>query len=88
MFEPVGEYKRVLWESFPGELLVREQSVHETLSPQEIRDGLQNLLADRRLKTAANAELAYAKTLIYYLSNFREKAEELLELLAQDGELR
>ena len=88
MFEPIGEYKKVLFESFPGDLLVRDQSARENISSQQIRDGLQNLLADPRLKSAANAELGYAKMLMYYLSNYRDQAEELLELLAQDGEFR
>jgi len=88
MFEPPGGYKKILWESFPGELLLRSQSWREATSPQEIRDGMQKLLADPRLKTAANAEMIYADALIYYLSGSRQQAEELLELLAQAGEYR
>jgi hypothetical protein len=86
MFEPPGDYKKVLWESFPGELLLRSQSGDETSSPQKIRDGMQELLADPRLKTAANAEMIYADGLIYYLSRFRHQAEESLKLLEQAGE--
>jgi hypothetical protein len=86
MFEPPGDYKKVLWESFPGELLLRSQSGDETSSPQKIRDGMQKLLADPRLKTAANAEMIYADGLIYYLSRFRYKAEEALKLLEEAGE--
>ncbi len=88
MFESPGDYTKVLWESFPGELLLRSQSGRETSSPQEIRDGMQKLLADPRLKAAANGEMIYADALIYYLSRYRQQAEELLELLEQAGEYR
>jgi hypothetical protein len=88
MFEPPGDYKKVLWESFPGQMLLRSQSGRETSSPQQIHEGLQKLLADPRLKTAANAEMIYADALSFYLSSSRRQAEELLELLEQSGEHR
>lgn len=86
MFEPTGDYKQVLWESFPGELLFQTQSGRETSSAREILDGVEKLLADPRLKTAANAEMVYADTLRYYLSSYRVQAEELLALLEQARE--
>ena len=85
MFEPTGDYKKVLWESFPGELISRAESGGGASNPQEIRDGLQKLLADPRLEAAANAEMVYADKLVYYLSINRVDAEELLELLARHG---
>jgi hypothetical protein len=86
LFEPTGDYKKVLWESLPGELQRRAKSESEFSNPEEIRDGIKKLLADPRLKPAANAEMVYAYKLSYYLSEYREQAEELLELLEKaDG---
>ena len=42
---------------------------------------MEALLADPRLKAAANSEMVYANTLVYYLAEKRRQAENLLELM-------
>lgn len=84
MFEPPGDYKKVLWESFPAELLVRGQSGDDVVDAEEFSNGLDSLLSDSRLKTAANSEMVYANTLIYYLSGNRRQAQQLLELMGSN----
>ena len=81
MFEPPGDYKKVLWESLPGELLIRGQTDDVVVDSDEFSSGMDILLSDPRLKTAANSEMVYANTLHYYLSGKRRQAEQLLELI-------
>ena len=81
LFEPPGDYKKVLWESLPGELLIRGQTDDVVVNSEEFSSGIDLLLSDPRLKASANSEMVYANTLNYYLSGKRRQAEQLLELI-------
>ena len=83
VFEPEGEYKRVLWESFPAEFLDRDSKKPNLIDPAVFSEGLEGLLADSRLRAAANAEIVYADMLVSYSSQFRIRAEQLLKLLEE-----
>ena len=76
-----GGYLRLLQESLPGELFYQWRLSNKLDDPEDLRHGLEVLLSEPRLVTAANAEITYSAALIYYIRQFREQAEEILELL-------
>jgi hypothetical protein len=76
-----GDYLRLLQESLPGELFYQWRLLNKLDDPEVLRRGLEVLISDPGLAAAANAEITYAAALIYYIREYRQHAEELLERL-------
>ena len=82
--EPVGDYRRLLYEAIPGELYFKWRLSDEIGEMDRIEQSLQELQALPHFQAAANAEIAYATAMIYWLRLHRERAQDILEIL-QNG---
>ena len=81
LFEPIGDYRLLLYKSIPG-MLINEWRLSRTINnPDDLRRGLEILQSNPGLESAANVEITYSTSLIFYLRQFRQEAEELLKLL-------
>ncbi len=81
LFKPIGDYRLLLYESMPG-MLIYEWRLSRTIkNPDDLRRGLETLQSNPGLESAANVEITYSTSLIFYLRQFRQEAEELLKLL-------
>ena len=87
LFDPVGDYKRLLHETFQPELLRRSRFTSNVFEFSDIQSDLESLMSHPDFLPAANAEIVYANNLSYYLELYRKQAEQLLDLLgAQHSE--
>jgi len=81
LFEPVGNYKRLLHETIPSELLLRSRLKSDVDGVGDFHSNLESLLSHPGFPSAANAEIVYADSLLYYLTRYRKQAEQVLDLL-------
>jgi hypothetical protein len=81
LFEPVGNYRRLLYETFRPDLLLRSRSMGNSGEVMDLRSDLERLLAHPDFLSAANAEIVYGDALLYYLEQYRNQAEQILDLL-------
>ena len=79
--DPVGEYRKILYEALPGELNYEWRLSNSFEDLENLRAGLEVLHSDPRLRPAANAAITYSTSLIFYLRQYRQDAEQLLALL-------
>ena len=79
--EPVGDYRRLMYGAMPGELANEWRLAKKIDDLDGLRRGLEALQSDPGLESAANIEIRYAGTLIFYLRQLRQDAEHLLTLL-------
>ena len=82
--EPVGDYKRLIYEIVPGNVQYRWQLTDDS-DLQGIREALAWLQADVRFKAAANAEITYASDIVSWLRVHRSRAENILTMIGQSG---
>lgn len=75
--EPVGDYRRMVWETVPGDVTHKWQ-LNDDPDIEAIRDAVTRLQSDPRFEAAANAEIAYATDLVYWLRVRRGDAERIL----------
>jgi len=85
LFAPVGNYRQLVLETLPPELFKRDRTAEEESSLRNVRAELDTLVSNPAFVPAANAEVAYANNLLYYLRQYRIQAEEILDLLSDDG---
>ena len=78
---PVGDYKRMLYEVVPGDITYQWLLSNEP-DHKAIGDALARLREDARFSAAANAEIAYAADLVFWLRRFRKSAESILSILS------
>ena len=78
---PVGNYRRLLYESFEPGFLSRSKSLSNPGEIGDIQDSLERLTSHPDFLPAANAEIVYADALLYYVQQYRNQAEQILELL-------
>jgi hypothetical protein len=81
--EPVGDYKRLIYEIIPGNVSYRHFTGDSDL--EAIGEALARLQADIRFEAAANAEITYASDIIYWLRVHRSRAENILALIGQSA---
>lgn len=81
---PIGDFKRLLYETIPGDLIY-EWIVLNNPDVDAISDALDRLREDDRFAAAANAEIAYAADLIYWLRIHRQSATNILSMLGNSG---
>ena len=82
LFEPVGDYRRLLFETFQPELLERSRLTGNVVKLSEIQSDLESLISHPDFLPAANTEIVYANSLLYYLQLYRKQAEQVLDLLS------
>ncbi len=82
LFDPVGDYRRLLFETFQPELLERSRLTGNLVEFSDIQSDLESLMSHPDFLPAANAEIVYANSLLYYLEQYRKQAEQLLDLLS------
>jgi hypothetical protein len=78
---PVGNYRRLLYESFEPDLLLRSKLLSNLGEISDIQGSLERLVSHPDFLPAANAEIVYADALLYYVQQYRNEAEQILELL-------
>ena len=79
--EPIGDYRRLLFEAIPGELFFKWRLSGEIGELDRIEQALHELQSHPRFEAAANAEIAYSTSMIYWLRLHREMAQDILEML-------
>lgn len=80
--QPIGDYKLLVYESFPGSLLYEWRTAASVTSEQEVLAGYLTLSDRPGLEGALNAEAAYAGDLVLYCDEFIALGEALQELIA------
>ena len=81
--KPDSNYRRLVSETVPG-AITREWRLSKSISrPDEFRQSLKLLQANPDVQAALNSEIAYASSMQYYLALYRNRAENLLDLLNQ-----
>ena len=76
--DPIGEYRKILYEALPGELIYDWQFSNEIKDLDDLKASLEILNKDPRLGPAANVAINYATSLIFSLRDFRGRAQQLL----------
>ena len=84
--QPIGNYKVLVYENFPGEVLYAWRTSESVAALEHVLQGYENLRAQPEFEAAANAEAAYAGDLVLYSSKFIQRGEELQVLIT--GNLR
>ncbi len=84
--QPIGNYKVLVYENFPGEVLYAWRTSESVAALEHVLQGYENLRAQPEFEAAANAEAAYAGDLVLYSSKFIQWGEELQVLIT--GNLR
>ena len=84
--EPIGNYKVLVYENFPGEVLYAWRTSESVAALEHVLQGYEDLRAQPEFEAAANAEAAYAGDLVLYSSEFIQRGEELQVLIT--GNLR
>ena len=82
--EPFGNYRRLMAETIPASI-TREWRLSDNISKSdEFRQSLKQLQASPDARAAINSEIVYATSMQFYLSKFRNQAENLQRLLDQE----
>jgi hypothetical protein len=78
--EPIGEYRRLLFEAVPGRSYYEWVSTRTTdLAPVLV--SLEAFRNDPRFEAAANAEVTYGADVLFWLRDYRRRLEHILSLL-------
>ncbi len=81
--EPVGEYRRLFFETMPGEIWFEWRLSDHLGDLDRLGEALDGLQSHPRFGPAANAEISYSTSLVFWLRLFREQAQEMLKLLQE-----
>ena len=79
--QPIGNYKVLVYESFPGEVLYAWRTLESVSALENVLQGYENLRTQPGFEAAANAEAGYAGDLVFYSDNFIQRGEELQVLI-------
>lgn len=79
--QPIGDYRRLFYEAIPGDFYFDWRLSGDVGDLDRLRNSIDELRSNSRFEAAANAEIAYATSMIFFLRMYREQAEELLLLL-------
>ena len=80
--QPIGNYRALVYESFPGALLYAWRTSASITTVQDVLDGYQALRVRQGFEAAANAEVGYAGDLVSYCDEFIWMGEELQTLIS------
>lgn len=79
--EPVGNYRRLLFETLPGRSFYDYRVGPGPADAAAVVVSLETFRSDPRFEAAANAEITYASDALFYVREFRQRSEEILSLL-------
>ena len=79
---PVGNYRRLLFETIQPDLLKRSRLTGNPVELSDIQSDVERLILHPDFLPAANAEIVYANSLLYFLQQYRRQAEQVLDLLS------
>ena len=80
--QPIGDYKVLVYESFPGEVLYTWRIAESGSALEDVLQGYEILSTQPEFGAAANAEAAYAGDLARYSDEFILSGEDLQVLIA------
>jgi hypothetical protein len=83
---PMGAYGDLILGGVPGEIAREWRLANSISKPREFVQSLLVLQEHPDLPAAANVEITYATALQYYVTQFREQARDLLDLLDREVE--
>lgn len=83
--EPIGNYRQVLFETVPGRSFYNYRIGAELEDASEIVEAIDTFRSDLRFSAAANAEVAYGSDMLFYIREFKQRTEEILSILQEDG---
>ena len=75
--EPGGAYREIKRSSLPGGAIYEWQVNGASIDSSDFRIGLEQLLSHPDLDAAVNSELAYTGDMMFYLRQYRIRAQEL-----------
>ena len=81
--EPFGDYRRILTETFSGDLQHRWRVESLPIDEAEVRAEVRKLRAHPDLAGAINAELHYLSFMVSFMAQQTGRAEQLIESLLQ-----
>jgi hypothetical protein len=79
--EPIGEYRRMLFETLPGQSIYEHRVGNEITDVAAIVASIEALRNDPRFGAAANAEIAYGSDALFWVRQFKTRTEQVLALL-------
>lgn len=83
--QPIGDYKRLVYESFPGVVTYSWRTSGSTSEKNQIETGFEKLLSHPMLEASANAEIGYSGDLVFHCDTFIQLGEGLLTLIAANS---
>ena len=79
--DQIGDYRRLLFQSVPGEAFY-DYRVNDKVSDSEpIISAIEAFRNDPAFVAAANAEITYGSEALFYMRQFKERAEDILLIL-------
>lgn len=79
--EPIGNYRRLLFETLPGRSFYDYRVGPGATDATAVVVSLERFRSDPRFEAAANAEVTYGSDALFYVREFRQRAEDILSLL-------
>lgn len=78
-----GLYREAVFASLPGTLQFESRLDTTAVDPEALRSGLQRLIQVPDIEAAANAEMAYTASMLFYLREADQTAAALRQLLRE-----
>lgn len=79
--EPIGDYRRMLFETLPGRSFYEYRTGEELTEAAEIISAIETFRSDPGFTAAVNAEVAYGSDALFYIREFKQRTEEILSQL-------
>ncbi len=79
--EPIGNYRRLLFETLPGRSFYHYRVGRGATDATAVVVSLETFRSDPRFEAAANTEVTYGSDALFYVREFRQRAEDILSLL-------
>jgi len=79
--QPIGNYKLLVYENFPGALLYSWRTAKSITTVEQVVEGQEKLRAHPGFQAAANAEAGYAGDLVRYCDAFIRVGENMQTLI-------
>lgn len=83
--EPIGNYRRLLFETLPGRSYFDYRVEGEVTNVAVTVASIEKFRSDPRFEAAANAEVTYASDALFYIREFKNQAGEILAILQAGG---
>src|SRR6056297_140016 len=79
--DQIGDYRRLLFQSVPGETYYDYRVSDKVSDSDSIISAIEAFRNDPAYVAAANAEITYGSDALFYMRQFKERAEEILLIL-------